>query len=70
MPVKITHAGGDTFVKVNQRKQPSVDRLFESLGTFAFQADTEYMVEITNQGADGFVIADAIQWIASESEPK
>jgi hypothetical protein len=70
VPVKITHAGGETFVKVNQRKQPSVDRLFESLGTFAFQADTEYMVEITNQGADGFVIADAIQWIASESEPK
>lgn len=67
VPVKIAHAGGETVVKVNQRKQPSIDRLFEPVGTYEFAADTQYTVEITNEGTDGFVIADAVQWIAKES---
>lgn len=70
VPVKIAHAGGESIVKVNQRKQPTIDRLFESLGAFEFQADTEYTVEVTNEDTDGFVIADAIQWIAKEPQPK
>jgi hypothetical protein len=63
VPVTITHAGGESVVKVNQRKQPSIDRMFESVGTYEFAADKEYTVEITNKDTDGFVIADAVQWI-------
>jgi hypothetical protein len=66
VPVKISHAGGEAVVKVNQRKQPSIDRLFESVGTYEFKTDTEYAVEISNSGTDGFVIADAVQWIAAQ----
>lgn len=63
VPVTITHADGESIVKVNQRKQPAIDRLFESVGTYEFTADKDYTVEITNNDADGFVIADAVQWI-------
>ena len=63
VPVTISHAGGETIVKLNQRKQPSIDRLFESVGTYEFAAEKDYTVEITNKDADGFVIADAVQWI-------
>ncbi len=34
------------------------------LGTFAFPAGVKSYVEITNQGADGAVVADAVQWVA------
>ncbi|WP_146581181.1 FAD-dependent oxidoreductase [Neorhodopirellula pilleata] len=66
VPVKIAHADGEASVKVNQRKPPSIDRLFEPLGVYSFLANTDYTVEIGNAGTDGFVIVDAIQWIAAE----
>ena len=34
------------------------------LGTFALPAGEKSYVEITNQGADGAVVADAVQWVA------
>lgn len=63
VPVKILHDGGQTVVTLNQRKPPSIDRLFESVGTFQFTGNQEYTVEISNEATDGFVIADAVQWI-------
>ena len=63
VPVKISHDGGETVVTLNQRKQPSSDRLFESVGSYSFTGGKEYRVEISNEATDGFVIADAVQWI-------
>ncbi|RIV20688.1 FAD-dependent oxidoreductase [Fibrisoma montanum] len=34
------------------------------IGTFAFPAGKKAYVDVTNQGADGVVVADAMQWIA------
>jgi hypothetical protein len=61
VPVSILHAGGEEKVMVNQRKQPEIDNLFHSVGTFSFEASKEYEVKIANEGTDGHVILDAIQ---------
>ncbi len=68
VPVKITHDEGQTVVTLNQRKSPAIDRLFESLGTYPFTDGKEYRVEISNEGTDGFVVADAVQWIRQTAE--
>ena len=61
VPVKITHAGGDAEVKVNQRKSPKIGGLFTSVGTYRFEKAGK--VTISNQGTDGFVIIDAVRWL-------
>ncbi|TDU70790.1 FAD dependent oxidoreductase [Prosthecobacter fusiformis] len=62
VPVTVKHAGGETKVTVNQKKEGDVDGLGISLGTFDF--DTNAEVSITNAGTDGYVVIDGIQWIA------
>ncbi|WP_153558710.1 FAD-dependent oxidoreductase [Roseimaritima sediminicola] len=64
VPVTIHHADGETTVTVNQRKEPPIDKLFISLGEFTFAADQPAVVTLSNDGTDGHVIADAVQWIA------
>ena len=67
VPVRVTHADGESTVTVNQRKVASVDRLFEPIGTYRFEANREYGLTISNEGTDGHVIVDAIQILKSDS---
>jgi hypothetical protein len=60
VPVIIRHSRGETVVHVNQRQKPSVDGLFQRLGTFHFEAGTSGSVTISNAGTTGHVIADAV----------
>lgn len=64
VPVVVKHAQGEKIVTVNQRKVPPVDKLFLSLGEFDFTSDSPAIVTISNQNTDGYVIIDAVQWIA------
>lgn len=66
VPVTITHAGGTTTVKVNQRKAPPVSETFVSLGTFAFDKGTAGKVVVSNAGVDGYVVIDAIVFLPKE----
>ncbi len=61
--VTITSAGGDTSKTVDQTRHPPIDGMFVSLGTFAFGADDEVAVTISNAGANGHVIADCVQFL-------
>ena len=61
--VTVVHAGGRSVVTVNQRETPAHDGLFVSLGTYRFAGDAPAVVEITNEGADGYVSVDAVQWL-------
>ena len=61
VPVTITHADGDAKVTVDQQKKPEIDGRFQSLGTFSF--GTQAVVVISNEGTDGHVIADAVQFV-------
>ncbi|CAN5877044.1 FAD-dependent oxidoreductase [soil metagenome] len=63
VPVVIHSADGVTTVKVDQRKAPTIEGLLFPVGVFQFAADKEAVVEITNEGTDGHVIVDGVQWI-------
>ena len=47
-------------------KPPTIDNLFISLGKFQFTANEDAVVEVSNEGTDGHVIIDAVQWIESK----
>jgi len=64
VPVTIRHADGQATVALNQRRAPAIDRAFASVGVFRF--DREATVEIANDGADGYVIADAVRFVPVE----
>ena len=60
--VRFHGADGEQTVRVNQRQAPQGGRGFR-LGVFPFAAGTQGWVEIRNDGADGYVIADAVQFV-------
>lgn len=63
VPVTIHSAGEVKTVKVNQKEPGTVDGFLQPVGTFRFEADKEAVVEISNEGTDGHVILDAVQWV-------
>ena len=60
--IEIQDAGGTKSVSVNQRNPPTVERIFVSLGEFEFSGDSS--VTILTSGTDGYVVIDAVQWLA------
>lgn len=63
VPVTIEHAGGKQSSLVNQKLVPAIDRLFYSLGEFEFVQDKPAVVQLSNADTDGYVIADAVQFL-------
>jgi hypothetical protein len=63
VPVVIHHADGETTVFVNQQQAPSIQEGVHVLGVFRFEANATGWVEIRNEGTNGYVIADAAQWL-------
>jgi hypothetical protein len=61
--VEVHSAAGTKTVVVNQKNPPPIDDLTISLGEFDFAAEGAAVV-ISNTGADGYVVIDAVQWIA------
>ncbi len=59
--VLIETTDGTKSLRINQRKKPTTDGPFLSLGHF--QLGKHGKVTISNQGADGHVIVDAVQWL-------
>jgi hypothetical protein len=63
-PLVVGHSTGSNKQKVDQRKQPEIDGIAHSLGTFAF--DKTATIRISNDGADGYVVVDAVQLIEAK----
>lgn len=61
VPVSVQYTGGEKTMKVNQRKEPEIDGLFTSLGTYDFRAEQPVIITISNEGTDGIVGADSVQ---------
>ncbi|MDQ3622317.1 MAG: DUF1553 domain-containing protein [Verrucomicrobiota bacterium] len=61
VPVTIFHADGEETIRVNQRVIPPIDGHFVSLGKFPLNANS--YVLLSNDGADGYVIGDAVQFL-------
>ncbi|MFH1922924.1 MAG: FAD-dependent oxidoreductase [Planctomycetota bacterium] len=65
VPVTIVSADGAVKITVNQRK-PLEDGPFLSLGQHPFAAGDQGCVIISNEGTDGYVVIDAVQFIPEE----
>ena len=61
VPATVQHSAGKTRLAVNQKEQPPREGRAISLGKFKF--DKSATVVISNAGTDGYVIADAVQFI-------
>ena len=61
--VEVQYAGGSRTFTVNQKVAPPEDDLFLPLGIFDFEAGSPAVVTVSNDGADGYVIVDAVQWL-------
>ncbi len=61
VPVLIRHAGGTTRATLNQQRPHGAESPFTSVGTFTF--DGPAVVEIRNEGTNGHVIIDAVQFL-------
>ncbi len=61
--VIIHSADGDHTVTVNQREPALKDGVPNALGRFRFKKGKSGFVEISNQGADGYVVVDAVQFL-------
>lgn len=61
--VSIESPAGTKSITVNQRAKPPIDGRFVSLGVFEFAPGSPARVVISNTGADGHVIADAVQFL-------
>jgi hypothetical protein len=57
-PFRIRHADGETTVRVDQRVDGSA---WNELGVFSFDAGGDYYVEVSNDVAAGYVVADAVR---------
>jgi len=62
--VVIRHAAGESVVTLNQKKTPPIEGLWVSLGKFDLAPQSTVTIE--NRGADGHVIADAVQALPAQ----
>jgi hypothetical protein len=68
VPVKIFSAAGKKSVVIDMRKEPPLNKRFISLGTYRFAANEQNRVLISNEGTDGIVTADALQFLPVEND--
>jgi hypothetical protein len=61
--VRVFHRNGDDTVFVNQRLQPPIDGRFISLGRYRFTKGNQWFVMLSTDGANGHVVADAVQFL-------
>jgi len=66
VPVTILSADGETVVHVNEQEPPALAGRFVSLGQFRFEQNNQGYVLVSNEGTQGHVIADAVQFIPIE----
>ena len=68
VPVTVHHRDGVQVVAVDQRRRPDIEGGWISLGSFDF--DQRARVVVGNEGTDGHVIADAVQFLPARAVPE
>jgi hypothetical protein len=69
-PVTVMHADGEQKIYIDQTKPPSILGIFTSVGVFRFEGIERDVVQITTEGTEGHVIADAIRLVAIENKDR
>ncbi|MCL4191035.1 MAG: hypothetical protein KJZ87_04770 [Thermoguttaceae bacterium] len=64
--VTVAHADGEQKVTVNQREPVLVGGVPRALGVFTLAPDKPSVVTVSNAGAEGFVVVDAVQFVPRE----
>nr|WP_197167961.1 FAD-dependent oxidoreductase [Neorhodopirellula pilleata] len=65
VPVTVAHADGQTTIRVNQKQNNSKGHqgtCAAMLGRYRFAQGTDATVTISDEGTDGYVVIDAINW--------
>ena len=65
VPVVVKSADGSKTLSHNQKKHPNKGT-FHAIGRFKFSAGTTGSVTISNNGTDGYVVIDAVQFLQVE----
>ncbi|MBB3206508.1 hypothetical protein FHS27_002317 [Rhodopirellula rubra] len=60
--VQIQHADGTSEVRVDQTRSHGEEAPFRLLGRYRFDKDTPARVIVSNEGANGYVVVDAVNW--------
>ncbi len=68
VPVTVFSAAGKNTIIVDMRKTPLLEKRFISLGTFRFEATEQSRVQISNEGTDGVLTADAVQFLPVDND--
>lgn len=61
--IKVAHAGGEDQFELDQTKPPKNDGLYEELGSFRFESESNAQVVVTAREGGRVVVADAVQLI-------
>src|SRR5690606_22405303 len=73
VPVVVRHAMGEQRLTVDQTKPGPIDQIWLSLGKFPFEQGTAGSVMVETTGTNGYVLADAMQFLPTDqpadSEP-
>ena len=67
-PITVMHADGEQKIYIDQTKPPAILGTFTSVGVFRFEPIERDLVQITTEGTEGYVIADAIRLVAIENK--
>jgi hypothetical protein len=67
-PVTVFGADGERTLFINQRLPPPIDGRFISLGAYNFERAGQSFVIVSNEGTNGYVIADAVQFLQIEMD--
>lgn len=66
---RVLHADGEDLVYFKEMTEQLSGLQFASLGTWRFEAGGQNFVMISNAGALGMVVVDAVQFLPQEEEP-
>ena len=67
-PITVMHADGEQKIYIDQTKPPVIKNTFTSVGVFRFEKVERDIVQITTEGTEGHVIADAVRLVAIEEK--
>ena len=67
-PITVMHADGEQKIYIDQTKPPGILKTFTSVGVFRFDENERDVVQITTEGTEGHVIADAIRLVSTANK--
>lgn len=70
VPVTVFSADGEKTIEVNQKQTPPIDGRWISLGIYNCEVAGQSFVIVSNEGTQGHVIADAVQFLAVDADGK